>query len=96
MIACVRGVIAAATDAGIEVEGRGIDVDEHRPRAEPRDRAGGGEERIGRRDDLVARADAERHQRQQQRVGARRDGDRVRTPSVARQLALERRRPRAP
>ncbi len=40
-----------------------------RPRADARDRAGGGEERVRRGDDLVARADVERHQRDQQRVG---------------------------
>ena len=48
MIAFVRGVIAAATCAGIDVEGRRIDVDEHRPRADADDRAGGREERVGR------------------------------------------------
>ena len=45
MIARVRGVIAARTAAGIDVEGDRIDVDEHRRRAEPRDAAGGREER---------------------------------------------------
>ena len=36
--------------------------------------------------DLVARADAERHQRRQQRVGARRDGDGVRDAEVGGEL----------
>ena len=59
--------------------------------------AGGREERIRRGHDLVARTDAERHQRQQQRVGARRHGDRVaaRRASAA-SSRLERRRSRAP
>ena len=73
----------------VEVEGVGVDVDEHRRRAQPGHRAGGREERIGRRDDLVARADVERHQRRQQRVGARRHADRVRRLQVGGQLALE-------
>ena len=55
----------------------GLDVDEDRPRAEPRHDPGGGEERERRGDDLVAGSDAERHQGDQQRVGARRDADDV-------------------
>ena len=39
--------------------------------------AGGGEERKGRRDDQIAGADVEGHQRDEQRVGARRDAYRV-------------------
>ena len=52
--------------------------------------AGGGEEGERRRDDLVAGSDAERHQRDEQGVGARRDADRrACTPSTARELTLE-------
>ena len=53
------------------------------------DAAGGGEERIGAGHDLVARADAERHQRREQRVGARRHADRVVHAEVRLELALE-------
>ena len=73
----------------VDVERVGIDVDQHRRRADAHDAAGGGEERIGRRDDLVAGADVERHQRREQRVGARRQADRVRHAEVRAQLALE-------
>jgi hypothetical protein len=41
-------------------------------------------------DDLVARADAERHHRDEQRVGARRDADGVPDAEVRRELAFER------
>ena len=61
-----------------QVEGRGIDVAEQRPRAEPRDDARRREEGKRRRDDLVAWSDVERHQRDQQRVRARRNADTVR------------------
>jgi hypothetical protein len=67
-----------------------IDVDEHRPRADPRDGAGAREERVRGGDDLVAGADATRHQREQQRVGAGRHGDRVAHAEHRRHLALER------
>ena len=50
-----------------------IDVDEDRPGADQRDHLGGREERERHRDDFVARPDIERHQRDQQRVGAARD-----------------------
>ena len=66
-----------ANGGGIEIERRGIDVAEERPRAEPRDDAGRREERERRRDDLVAGTDVERHQREQQRVGARRQAEAV-------------------
>ena len=48
------------------------------------------------RDDLVAGLDAERHQREQQRVGARRHADGVLDAEQRRQLALEARRPPGP
>ena len=70
MIARVRGVIAARSGVQIDVAGVGLDVDEHRRRAEQHDHLGGGGEGERRRDDLVARLDAQRHQRDQQRLGA--------------------------
>jgi len=48
-----------------------VDVDEHRRRAQPRDNAGCREKRIRGDDHFVARADAENHQRDEQRIGAR-------------------------
>ena len=62
---------------GGHVERHRIDVGQHRRGANARDAAGGGEERIGRGDDFVARTDAERHQRGEDRVGAGRYADRV-------------------
>ena len=89
MTARVRGVSAARTAVGIDVEGVRQDVDEHRRRAEPRDAAGGGEERIGGGDDFVAAADAERHQDREQRVGAGRHRMACRRLERAAELGLE-------
>ena len=63
--------------AWIEIERLGVDVDEHGRRAEAPDSAGGGEEGEAGQDHFVARADAERHQRQEERVAARGAADRV-------------------
>ena len=85
----VRGVIAASSCAGSIVNESRLDVDEHRRRAgvaDRRDRRDEGE-RDG--DDLVARADAGREQRQVQRAGAGVDGDRVLGAAVGGELALE-------
>ena len=54
----------------VDVEVVRVDVDPDRGGAEAGDGAGGGEEGEGREEDLVALADAERHQREQERVGA--------------------------
>ena len=92
MIAFVRGVIArgdACATSMLNVAG--IDVDEHRRRADARDGAGGGEERVGAGDDLVARPDAERHQRDEQRVGAGGDADGVLHPEQRRQSRCSKR-----
>ena len=76
-MARVLRVTRASAACGVEVEGARIDVGEHRARAQPRDGAGGGEERQRRGHHLVAGADAERHERDQQRVGAARHRDGV-------------------
>ena len=81
-----------ANGGRIEVERRGIDVAEERPRTEPRDDACGREERERRRDDLVAGADVERHQREQQRIGARRQAEAVLRLRVGGDLAPRARR----
>ena len=75
---------------GLEREGGGIDVDEHRRRPRHHDGRGGGDERERGRDHLVAGAHAHRGQREPKRVGARRDADRVSDPHVLGQILLER------
>ena len=75
---------------GVEVGRDRVDVGEHRARAQPGDGAGGGEEGERRGDDLVARAHAQSHERDHQRVGARRDADRAGRAGCRRELALER------
>ena len=67
----LRPVRHGRSDAlGIDVEGL-VDIDQNGLRTETRDRACRGEERIGCRHYLVAAPDAERRQRDEQRVGAR-------------------------
>ncbi len=73
----------------VDVVRDGVDVDEHGRRAEPRHAAGGREERIRAGDDLVARADAQGHHRDEQGVGARRHADGVFDVQQRGQLALE-------
>ena len=75
MIALVRGVIAAIAAAVSMLNVPGS-ISTSTGLAPTRTHAaGGGEERIGRRDHLVARADVERHQRREHRVGAGRQAD---------------------
>ena len=63
--------------AGIQVVGIGIDVDEHGYGIRHHDCAGRRDERIGRNDDFVAGFDADRLQCETQRRGAVADGDAV-------------------
>ena len=74
---------------GIDVEGARIDVDEHRPRAQVAEhlRRRGESERRG--DNLVARTDAERPQRQMQRAGAMRKRERMLGAHVLGEFVLE-------
>ena len=59
--ALVGAALERLLDAGgVDVEGAGIDVDEHRPRAEVAENLGGRGEGERRGDDFVAGADAER------------------------------------
>jgi hypothetical protein len=74
---------------GVDVERRRVDVAEHRPGAGAGDGARGREEGVGRREHLVARPDAEHHQRDQQRIGARRDADAMRGLRIGRHGRLE-------
>ncbi len=62
----------------VDIHAEGIvAIDQHRRRAGFGDRADGGDEGVGGGDDLVAVADAERLQRQLERIGAGADADRV-------------------
>ena len=63
--------------AGVQVVGQGIDVDEHGHGVRHHDRAGRRDEGIGRHDDFVAGFDADRLQREAERRGAVADGDAV-------------------
>ena len=56
---------------GIDVVGVGLDVDEDGFRPGPPDGPGGGEERVGGGDDLVARLQAQGQERQEQGAGPR-------------------------
>ena len=71
MIALVRGVTRAATDAGSSHGSVSAgDVGEHRRRAGVGDRIRRGDERQRRDDDLVARPEPGRHRHEVQRRGA--------------------------
>ena len=73
----------------VEVERRRVDVDEDGHGAEARDAACRREEAERRGDDLVAGPEIERHQRDEERVGAARDADRVLDAEVRGDGALE-------
>jgi hypothetical protein len=86
--------LAAAADLPLDVGrvdevGRRVDVGEDRHRPEAGHGAGRGEERVGGQHDLVAGADAEGHQGQQERVAAGGAGDGVWHVEGLRQLRLE-------
>ena len=89
MMAFVAGVTSEATCCGIDIEGLRIDVGKDRPCAQPRDRAGRGEEREAGQDHLVAGGDVQGHQGQQQGVAARGAADGVFCLAVDGQLLFE-------
>ena len=72
-----------------QVERRRVDVEEHRAGADARDRAAGREERVGRRDDLVARPEVVGHERDQERVRAGRQADAVLRAAIRGDVGLE-------
>ena len=74
---------------GVEVERDGVDVREHRGRADPGDRLGSGVERERGADHLVPSTDAHRLERQDERIGAVRDADPVRDAERCSGLVLE-------
>src|SRR5262249_44122908 len=73
----------------LDVEGPGVDVDEHRPGADGQHHVGRRGPGHGRGDDLVTWADARRQQRQVQARGPGRDGDCVRCSDGAGEGLLE-------
>ena len=89
MIAFVFGRDRRLDPGGVDALRARIAIDEHCSRSGDPDGFGRGEERVGMGDDLVARADAHRHQRQPDRVGAVAGPDGMRHPMVRRQLLLE-------
>ncbi len=72
-MARVRGPIELRDLFGIHGEPGGVDVGKHGPRADHGNRQGREHGRQRRRDDLVARPDAEGSQRERDGVGARAD-----------------------
>ena len=74
----------------VEGEARGIDVDEQRPRARQLDRRDGRHRGMRDGDDIILGPDADRLQRQHQRIGAAADADAVADADVIGKLALER------
>ena len=71
MTARVRGVSARSTARGIQAQRVGLDVHQHGPGADVLDDVHAGHERVGRGDHLVARAHAQRGQREVQAAGGR-------------------------
>ena len=80
----------------VEVEAAGLDVDRHRHAARPHHRLGGGEEGERRHQHLVAGTQAERVQRQHQRVGAVGDADAAGAAEVVRRSAFSKASTSAP
>ena len=72
----------------VEVERDRIDVHEDRRGPDPRNRPHRREKRVGRRDHFVARPDAFRHQRHDQRVRTRRHAHAVRRSAIFRDRRL--------
>ena len=89
MIAFVFEVIFSSIRVDVDVVGLRVDVDEHDLRPGHLDRLGRGDEAVGDGDDLVAGADAERLQRDEERVGAVRHADAVVDAAVAGERLFE-------
>ena len=87
--AFVRGVSAARTVSAVTQHVSRVDVAEDRHGARRRDRLGARVEGEGGHDDLVARADAERAQRDRDRLRPVGHADGVRGAEPPRELALE-------
>ena len=89
MMAFVFGGDLLFDPVDVDRVGLRIDVDEHDLRPGHLDRLGRGDEAVGDRDDLVAGPDAERLQRDEERVGAVRHADAVLDAAVAGERLLE-------
>ena len=74
----------------IEIVGNRIDIDEHGPRIQTRDRTSRSHKRERRSNNFVAGTDTERHQRQQQGIGTRSATKRMPYTDVACHFALQR------
>ena len=72
-----------------DVQSDRIDINQDGGSAQPRDAAGGRKKGVAGRDYGVVRPDLQRHQDVEQRVGSRRDADRVPGAAVVRQRALK-------
>ena len=90
MTAFVLGVSTAFTVSAVTHIVSGSTSQKTGHRAGRRDRLGRGPERERRDDDLVARPDAQRAQRDRERLGAVGDADRVPRADVGGELGLER------
>ena len=85
---CARGYFAfyvfrVAVEAGLEY------INEYRPRAGSRDASRGGKEGEAWADHFVTRSYAQRHERDQERIGAGGDSDGMLDAAVARAFLLE-------
>ena len=89
MTAAVRGLKAAATPGRRDEQGRGIDIDEHRRRADRDHGRGGRDEGVGGNDDLVTRPDIQGCQGQLERSGTAGDTDAMLSMAVSGPLGLE-------
>ena len=83
------------SDVGIHVEGRFVDIDEHRRRAGQRHGLAGRAERERRTEHRIAAADALGHQHHQQRIGAAGAGHDMLGAAEGRERGLELRHFRA-
>ena len=89
-MAFVRGVIAASSFRRVHRQRGGLDVHENRARSDVTDRRNGGDEGKGNGDDLIARSDACRQQRQVKRAGAGIDRDGMLRAAIGGELFFER------
>ena len=80
----------AASARRIERHGRGIDIDEQRPRAGQLDRRDRRDRGVRDRGDIILGAEIERPQRQHQRIGAAGDADAMAAADIGGEVALER------
>ena len=88
-MALVFGPISVGDGGGIDEQMGGVDVDQHRHRADPADRLCCGDESVRRKDHFVSRANSYRSKREFECVGAVGDTDAVVDPGRVRIGLLE-------